>query len=78
MTTQKTPCPYDPSVLVGIPMGQFHCPICGEMIIAGVPHLDYSLLDDLDDSDTSDRVMGAHDGDRSNRTVATQLPEETN
>lgn len=31
-------CPYDPRELVGLPIGMFHCPRCGEMIIAGLPH----------------------------------------
>ena len=33
------PCPYDPRELAGQPMGQFHCPVCGEMQIAGMAHL---------------------------------------
>ena len=39
-------CSYDPTQLKGLPIGQFHCPECGEMILAGVPHIDYSVLDD--------------------------------
>lgn len=39
-------CPYDPSSLVGIPLGMFHCPYCLQMIVAGLPHPDYDLLDD--------------------------------
>lgn len=25
----------------GLPIGMFHCPLCGEMVIAGQPHIDY-------------------------------------
>lgn len=32
-------CPYDPGVLKGAPIGMFHCPLCGEMQIAGLAHL---------------------------------------
>ncbi len=32
-------CPYDPEPLKGKPMGMFHCPTCGCMIIAGWPHV---------------------------------------
>ncbi len=32
-------CKYDPVKLLGQPIGQFHCPECGEMQIAGIPHL---------------------------------------
>ena len=35
-------CTYDPTNDLG---GMFHCPECGEMILAGAPHPDYSLLE---------------------------------
>ena len=31
-------CPYEPQHLLGTALGMFHCPICGEMVVAGVPH----------------------------------------
>lgn len=31
-------CPHDPRVLLGEPIGMYHCPECGEMVIAGLPH----------------------------------------
>ncbi len=37
-------CPYDPVPLKGAPIGMLHCPECGQMILAGVPHLDYDAL----------------------------------
>lgn len=41
-------CHYNPRLLVGVPLGQFHCPLCLEMVVAGLPHPDYSLpLDHL-------------------------------
>lgn len=33
------------------PIGMFHCPECGEMVVAGVPHPDYSILDNLEDEE---------------------------
>ena len=39
-------CSYDPSPLIGLPIGMFHCPECGEMVVAGIEHPDYDLLDD--------------------------------
>lgn len=41
-------CPFDPNApeYKDLPIGMFHCPECGEMVIAGIPHPDYSLLDD--------------------------------
>ncbi len=41
----KPKCTYDPTPLKGQPIGMFHCPECGEMILAGIAHIDYSLLD---------------------------------
>ena len=39
-------CPFDPSAppYDTAAIGMFHCPECGEMVLAGVPHLDYSEI----------------------------------
>ena len=37
-------CDFDPSDVKG-PLGMFHCPQCGEMVMAGQPHPDYTILD---------------------------------
>lgn len=34
-------CPEKPELLTGQPIGQYHCPSCGEMLIAGLPHPEY-------------------------------------
>ena len=44
-------CPYDPMEMAGQPIGMFHCEFCGEMVVAGLPHPDYSTLDDLTEED---------------------------
>ena len=31
-------CNEKPESLVGMPLGQYHCPDCGAMIIAGIKH----------------------------------------
>lgn len=36
---RRLPCPEDPRELLGQPIGQYHCPVCGEMQIAGIEHL---------------------------------------
>jgi hypothetical protein len=38
---ERCPWPWEPQQLIGVPLGQYHCPFCGAMCIAGVPHLDY-------------------------------------
>jgi len=34
-------CKHDPRQYLGYPMGMYHCPECGEMVIAGLDHPDY-------------------------------------
>jgi hypothetical protein len=44
-------CPEDPIVLMGKPIGMYHCPYCGCMQIAGLGHVcdsDMCLLEDCD------------------------------
>ncbi|OPZ36147.1 MAG: hypothetical protein BWY99_02080 [Synergistetes bacterium ADurb.BinA166] len=31
-------CSEKPEALVGVPVGQYHCPDCGAMVLAGVLH----------------------------------------
>lgn len=38
---ERCPWPWDPEQLGDAPMGQYRCPYCGAMCVAGVPHLDY-------------------------------------
>ena len=35
-------CLHDPMEMCGKPIGMYHCPLCGEMVIACSPHPDYS------------------------------------
>jgi len=39
---EPCPWPWEPQQLVGAPLGQYHCPYCGAMVIAGMEHIDYS------------------------------------
>ena len=34
----KDECPFEPEHLVGVPIGMFHCEVCGEMVLAACPH----------------------------------------
>lgn len=36
---KRKPCPEQPLLLSGQPIGQYHCPMCGMMVMAGMPHL---------------------------------------
>lgn len=33
-----TTCTYDPKTAKGAPLGMYHCPLCGEMVLAGAEH----------------------------------------
>lgn len=43
---QRCPWPWEPQQLVGVPIGQYHCPWCGAMVMAGMAHLDYACTAD--------------------------------
>lgn len=36
-------CNEKPEELIGQPIGQYHCPDCGEMVLAGFPHPEVCL-----------------------------------
>ena len=40
------PWPWEPEQLINAPMGQYHCPYCGAIVMAGIPHLDYTEAPD--------------------------------
>ena len=40
----KAKCPFNPIIYLNQPIGMFHCPWCGEMVLAGQPHVDYSAI----------------------------------
>jgi hypothetical protein len=31
-------CPFESELMIGVPIGQFHCLVCGEMVLPGSPH----------------------------------------
>jgi hypothetical protein len=43
---EPCPWPWDPQQLTGAPLGQYHCPYCGSMVIAGMRHPDYREIND--------------------------------
>jgi hypothetical protein len=61
-------CPREPEHLQGVPLGMFHCEVCGMMVLAGLPHPPIAWIgDDLktgyadypDTPDTFAEVPGA-------------------
>lgn len=42
---EPCPWPWDPPQLAGRPIGQYHCPYCLAMVIAGMDHIDYGPKD---------------------------------
>lgn len=43
---ERCPWPWEPQQLGDAPMGQYHCPYCGAMVLAGVEHLDYGSVEE--------------------------------
>ena len=52
MSTEEK-CLHDPQKVTGS-IGMYHCPECGEMVLAGMPHPDYSLLDEYEEDKEQD------------------------
>lgn len=47
-------CPEKPERLAGAPLGQYHCPYCTMMVVAGAPHprfVRYRKAEDITDMD---------------------------
>jgi len=40
-------CTFDPKTYAGYPIGMFHCPECGEMVVAGIDHPDLEIPDEI-------------------------------
>lgn len=43
---ERCPWPWGPQQLTNAPIGQYHCPYCGAMVLAGLPHIDYRGYED--------------------------------
>lgn len=56
-------CPYEPEQMLGQPIGMFHCPVCGEMVLAGMSHPkpltaeDLAFLDKLGSTESDVNVV---------------------
>jgi hypothetical protein len=70
---ERCPWPWEPQQLVGAPMGQYRCPYCMAMVMAGMPHLDYAPEERLLTRDNAVEVAawcgGAWDGDAGQMSV---------
>lgn len=42
---EPCPWPWEPQQLKGAPLGMYHCPYCGTMVVAGTEHTDYKDFD---------------------------------
>ncbi|MFF0822369.1 hypothetical protein ACFYUR_18565 [Micromonospora haikouensis] len=50
---ERCPWPWEPQQLVGVPLGQYRCPYCMAMCVAGVEHPDYQPgWDDIQAAET--------------------------
>ncbi|MDX3034952.1 hypothetical protein [Streptomyces scabiei] len=53
---ERCPWPWEPQQLVGAPLGQYRCPYCMAMVMAGMPHLDYAPEERTLTADNFDEV----------------------
>jgi hypothetical protein len=57
-----TKCSFDPTagIYKDAPIGMFHCPECGEMVVAGLPHPDWEEIDETENtsSDKEPSIVG--------------------
>jgi hypothetical protein len=56
--SQAKQCRFDPMApqYIDAPIGMFHCPLCGEMVLAGMPHPDYSAWDLIDQNNHETQI----------------------
>lgn len=45
---KRKPCEEQPILLAGMPIGMYHCPNCGMMVVAGMPHTSPQEPEDQD------------------------------
>lgn len=53
---ERCPWPWEPQQLVGAPLGQYHCPYCGAMVMAGMRHIDYAPQERLLAQDNAEEI----------------------
>jgi len=51
-------CTHDPRELAGSPIGMYHCPDCGEMVVAGMAHAPKDTLPGCMLPDGADPCVG--------------------
>lgn len=56
-------CTYHPEKLIGVPLGQHHCPNCGMMVVAGFRHpLLVEFIDEDDREPEVNEMLGTDQG----------------
>jgi hypothetical protein len=55
---KRKPCPEQPMLLAGQPIGMYHCPDCGCMLIAGMPHIPPDGVDGNPETDKYELITG--------------------
>jgi hypothetical protein len=60
----KDQCPYKPETMKYMPIGMHHCPLCMEMVVAGLPHVRQSDLPPFTDEELTELSEAAGDVDQ--------------
>jgi hypothetical protein len=53
---ERCPWPWEPQQLAGAPLGQYRCGYCMAMVVAGMPHLDYSPQEYVLTADNAEEI----------------------
>lgn len=76
---ERCPWPWEPQQLKHAPMGQYRCRYCGAMVMAGLPHLDYSPDERTLTEENQDEVINwltsTHPGNITRVTFALPGPD---
>lgn len=77
---ERCPWPWDPQQLLGAPLGQYRCPYCMAMVVAGMRHVDYAPQERLLTADNAEELAKWCGGRRAGgafELVAVDGPEGT-
>jgi len=77
---ERCPWPWDPQQWAGAPLGQYRCPYCNAMVMAGMPHLDYAPQErvlTLDNADEIAKWCGGRRAGGANELIAFDGPDGT-
>jgi hypothetical protein len=65
-------------MLCGLPCGMYHCPYCGEMIVAGIPHPDKAAYEEMHAQEQQEAERAKYDYEQAEKSLNTYAELEFN